>query len=159
MYFWRIEKLKSELAAHPMSDRDVLPYVVVDAVLKSTLTSITMAFPISSYNIWNLLGTGWSIALAVLGTIYIFRQNGGVRGQQFLPRYFALGWVVGWRWFALYVSLIWLLMFVGIIEDETNACEFLVVVIAELLLFAWIGKHVRDVALATADSEVHAQSA
>ncbi len=128
-----------------MTDREVLPYFVVDAVL----TSLAIAFPASSFNLWNLLGLGWSLVLAVFGTIYLFRQNGGLQGTQFVQRVFAIGWVVGLRWCAWVIPLGLLLLITEVFEDETNIVEFLFGAIWETLLFRRIGFHIRDVAQRT----------
>jgi hypothetical protein len=47
MYFWRVENLKSELASRPMTDREVLPYLVVESVL----TAQAIALPVLSFNL------------------------------------------------------------------------------------------------------------
>src|SRR5262245_4674371 len=94
MYFWRIEKLKKQMAARPLSEREVLPYLVVFVALSVAVVYI----PQAPLNVWDGLGAVWSVLLAVVGSIYIYRQNGGPGGQHFLQRYFAVGWVVTLRW-------------------------------------------------------------
>lgn len=93
MYFWNINGLKEELAARPFSEREMLPYLIVFVVLSTASSYITTEIS----TVWDGLGAMWSIALAVVGTIHIYRQNGGASGQRFLQRYFALGWVIGLR--------------------------------------------------------------
>ena len=83
MYFWRIEQLKTEMAARPLSEREALPYLVVFVALSSAVAYI----PQTTQNLWDGVGTVWSVLLAVVGTIYIYRQNGGAGGQHFLQRY------------------------------------------------------------------------
>ena len=99
MYFWRIEKLKTEMAARPLSEREALPYLVVFVALSSAVAYI----PQTTYSLWDGLGGVWSVLLAAVGTIYIYRQNGGAGGQHFLQRYFAVGWVVVVRWFVVLI--------------------------------------------------------
>ena len=79
MYFWRIEKLKSEMAARPLSERDALPYLVVFVGLTAAVSFV----PATMTNVWDGLGAAWSVLLAVIGTLYIYRQNGGAGGQHF----------------------------------------------------------------------------
>lgn len=90
MYYWRIEKLKTEMAARPLSEREALPYLVMFVALSSAAAYI----PQTTYNLWVGFGAGWSVLLAALGTIYVYRQNGVAGGQHFFQRYFAVGWVV-----------------------------------------------------------------
>ncbi|GDY09318.1 MAG: hypothetical protein DWI21_07485 [Planctomycetota bacterium] len=153
MHFWRVENLKSELASRPMTDREVLPYFVVNAVL----TSLSFAFPSSEFNLWDLLSTSWSIGLAVFGTIYLFHQNGGLTGTQFPQRFVAIGWVVGLRWCAWIIPLYFLCVITEIFAGETNVLEFLLDAMTETLLVHRIGFHIRDVALRTTASAAQAQ--
>ncbi len=149
MYFWRIEKLKAEMAARPLSEREALPYLVVFVALSAAVSCI----PTTSSNVWDGLGAAWSIMLAVVGTIYIYRQNGGAGGQHFLQRYFAVGWVVAIRWLvvimlalaAFYVALAVL----GVEKEHTEWYDFLFFAIAEAVVYWRIGHHVGDLAQRT----------
>ena len=80
MYFWRIGNLKTELAARPLSEREALPYLVASMVVLTAATYI----PQAEYTLWDYLTAAWSISLAAVGTIYIYRENGGARGRHFL---------------------------------------------------------------------------
>lgn len=62
------------------------------------LTTATAYIPYTTFNIWDWLVAVWSITLAAVGAIYIYRQNCGTNGCHFLQRYFAIGWVVSVRW-------------------------------------------------------------
>ena len=144
MYFWRIEKLKTQMAARPLSERETLPYLVGFTALSSAM------LPQTTHNLWDSLGTVWSVLLAVVGTIYIFRQNGGAGGQYFLQRYFVIGWVVGIRWFviimlvaiAFYITL----MVMGADTESTNWYDFILFAVAEVVVYWRVGSHVRDLA-------------
>jgi hypothetical protein len=146
MYFWRIEKLKTDMAANPLSEREVLPYLILTAVLYSVIIYI----PHEIQNVWDGLGAVWSVLLAVVGTIYIYRQNCGAGGQHFLQRYIVVGWVVGIRWlvflipaaFAFYATL----ATVGIDLESTHWYNFLFLAVAEAVTYWRIGHHVKDLA-------------
>jgi hypothetical protein len=150
MYFWHIEKLKTELAARPLSERETLPYFVVFVGLFTAVGYI----PQTMSNVWDGLVAAWSVALAVVGTIYIYRQNGGADGQHFLQRYFAIGWVVTVRWFAFLilvgVAFFATLAAVGADTENTNWYDFLFSAVAEAVVYWRIGHHVRDLAQRTA---------
>lgn len=90
MYFRRIGKLKAVMAERPLSEREALPYVVVFAGLSSAVSY----GPPAITNIWDWLAAGWSVAFAILGTVYIYRRNGGADGRNFLQRYIA---ILYWR--------------------------------------------------------------
>jgi hypothetical protein len=150
MYFWRIEKLKRQMAARPLSEREVLPYLVVFVALSAAVGYI----PQATRNVWDGLGAVWSILLAVVGSIYIYRQNGGPGGQHFLQRYFAVGWVVSLRWLVVFigasVAFYGTLAAVGADTDNTHWYDFLFFAVAEAVIYWRIGHHVRDLASRTA---------
>ena len=146
MYFWRLEKLKAQLAGQPLSERQALPYLIVFVAMFTAVSYI----PATVTNVWDRLGALWSVAMAVLGTIYIYRQNGGAEGQHFLQRYLAIGWVVGIRWLVIIalamVEFIALLTALGADIGDTTWYEFLFVALAEAVVYWRIGYHVRDLA-------------
>ena len=149
MYFWRIEKLKTELVAHPLSERETLPYLVVFVGLSAAVGYI----PQTMSNVWDGLGAAWSVALAVVATIYIYRQNGGAGGQHFLQRYFAIGWVVAIRWLVVFilatVAFYGTLAAVGADTESTHWYDFLFLAVVEAVIYWRIGYHVRDLAQRT----------
>ena len=146
MYFWRIEKLKTEMAARPLSEREALPYLVVFVALSSAVAYI----PQTTHNVWDGLGAVWSVLLAALGTIYIYRQNGGGGGQHFLQRYFAVGWVVVVRLIVVLilvaVAFYGTLAAVGADTESTHWYDFLFLAVVEAVIYWRIGHHVRDLA-------------
>jgi hypothetical protein len=154
MYFWRIEKLKSELALRPLSEREALPYFIAFLLL----STIAANLPQSSYSFWDGVSAAWCIGIAVLGTIYIYRQNGGRDGQHFLQRYFAISWVMSLRLIAFVVAVAIVILCAtlcaAIVFDleppeesvTTQWYEFLFGATLEVF-FCWrVGRHVRDVA-------------
>lgn len=146
MYFWRIEKLKAELATRPLTDRETLPYLVYFVGWTTAASFIPATFT----NVWDGLGAAWSVLLAVIGTLYIYRRNGGADGQYFLQRYFAIGWVVAIRWLVILVLAI--VAFVGVLTalgseaEDTTWYEFLFLAIAEAVIYWRTDHHVGDVA-------------
>jgi hypothetical protein len=149
MYFWRIEKLKSEMAARSLSEREALPYLVVFVALVTVVGYIPKPTP----NLWDGLEAVWSVLLAVVGSIYIYRQNGGANGQHFLQRYFAVGWVVTLRWLVVIIlaaiAFYAVLAAVGADTESTHWYDFLFFAAAEAVLYWRIGHHVSDLATRT----------
>ena len=137
------------MAARPLSEREVLPYLVVFVGLYAAVGYI----PHTITNVWDGLGAVWSITLAVVGTIYIYRQNGGADGQHFLQRYFAISWVVTIRWlvilFLAAVAFFATLTMLGSEAEETTWYEFLCIAVVEALIYWRIGYHIRDLAQRT----------
>ena len=153
MYFWRIEKLKQEMTERPLSEREALPYLVVFVVLSSAVAYI----PQTLHNIWDGLEAMWSTLLAALGTIYIYRRNGGSKGQHFLQRYFALSWVIAIRMLVILIPLAVLFYgSLGVVQafqetpgadlEGTQWYDFLILAAIEAVLYWRIGHHVGDLA-------------
>ena len=149
MYFWRIEQLKTEMAVRPLSEREAFPYLVVFVALSSAGAYI----PQTTQNLWDGVGAVWSVLLAVVGTIYIYRQNGGASGQHFLQRYFAVGWVVAIRWLVVFIlaAVVFYatLAAVGADTESTHWYDFLFLAVVEAVIYWRIGHHVRDLAQRT----------
>ena len=149
MYFWRIEKLKTEMAVRPLSEREVLPYLVVFVGLFAAVGYI----PQSMTNIWDGLGAVWSFGLTVLGTLYLYRQNGGASGQHFLQRYLAISWVITIRGLVVLilaaVAFFTLMTLFVSAQEETTWYEFLFFAAVETVVYWRIGHHVRDLAQKT----------
>lgn len=142
MYFWRIRELKSKLAHGPLSEREVLPYLVVFAAI----AYIAPFFPAESMNLWDYLGASWAVALAVGGTIYAFHRNGGRAGANFVQRYLAIGWVVSVRWIVFLMALFAAYVFLVDAPRETTWHEALLFGVAELVLWERIAHHIADLA-------------
>lgn len=146
MRFWRIERLKDEMQATPLSERESLPYLVAFVVA----FTIAGNLPLSDYNLWDFLGGLWSAAIAFVGTIYVYRRNGGIDGQYLLQRYLAIGWVVSIRCIVVIVVLMIGLLFIeslfSVSSDDTTSLEFLFEVAAETVIYWRIGHHVGDLA-------------
>lgn len=149
MYFWRIERLKREMVIRPLSESETLPYLVVYVTCSTVFSFVPDPFS----NVWDTLSATFSAFLAVVGTIYIYRQNGGADGQYFLQRYFAIGWVFRLRWILIVtvstVIFFTLLELANVSSEETTWYEFLFVSVFEVIIYQRIGYHVRDVARRT----------
>lgn len=147
LYFWRIKDLKRRLATDPLSDREALPYFVAC----NGLTALVMLVPPIEYNKWDWAGCVISLAFAILGPIWMFKQNGGSAGTQFLQRALALGWVMLLRIMALALpALLLLYIIVAATVGEnpgTDWYDLAAIVALQLALYARVGAHIRDVAL------------
>lgn len=87
------------MAVRPLSESETLPYLGVYV----TFTTVWSYIPHTFSNVWDTLCIVFSTLLAVVGTIYVYRQNGGADGQCFLQRYFAISWVVILCWLVILI--------------------------------------------------------
>jgi hypothetical protein len=147
MYFWRIEQLKRKMATTPLTDREVLPYLIVFVGLSSAVWFIPSFFV---PNVWDRIGSGISFLLSIFGTIWLFQRNGGARSKYFLQRYLALGWVVAVRWIVVMILVCVLLYsvldFLDVLSETTSWSEVLLFALAEVAFYWRIGVHMQDLA-------------
>ena len=140
MYFWNLEELKSEIVERPLSDREVLPYLVTYGLLPL----VSACFPASAHNIWDQLGAVWSTVLWALGLIYLYRKNGGAEGRHFLQRYVAILWVVGVRFIVMLAPVaiaFAVLTSGGNHSQQTQWYEFLTFAVLEVVIYWRVGHH------------------
>ena len=152
MYFWRIEELKSKMAARPLTEREALPYLVVYV----GLTALVTCLAVPDINIWDMIETGLGVLICVLGTIYAYHCNGADKGEHFLQRYFAIGWVVSLRviagLFLAYCTYLVICELAGISNgDATTWQDTLFIIGMEIFLYWRTGHHIAQLAQRTKD--------
>ena len=128
--------------------------MVVDSAVSVALSAVVDFIPQATCNVWDGLGSFWNVLLAVVGIIYIYRQNGGADGQHFLQRYLVIGWVVLIRCCVAAIILIAVVFFstgvaVGGDTEVTHWYDFLFFAAGAAGMCWRIGHHVRDLALRT----------
>ena len=100
MYFLRYKSLKEKLRTRSLSDREALPYLVLFA----GLAAVAYLLPnTEEFNTWDWIQGTLSVALAVGGVIYAYRQNGGRQGFDLIQKYVVLGWVVTVRCLLVFI--------------------------------------------------------
>ncbi|MGI9283660.1 MAG: hypothetical protein ACR2PX_29140 [Endozoicomonas sp.] len=91
-----------------------------------------------------------AILIAILGTIYVFRSNGGASGEDFLGRFFSIGFVMTIRFLTILIPLTVALTFYYMAEfpeGETIVTTPLDIAFFNIwygCLFWRIGKHITD---------------
>ena len=142
MYFWRIDRLKARLIAQPLTDREVLPYLLIFM----GLTTLVAVFPPPSMNVWDYaIGLG-TVVLTFIGTVYAYRCNNGAQGQHFLQRYFALGWVIVVRLLAVTLPLTFVLFAILSTPDGTTWHMAVLTAVVGFVFYQRLGHHIRTVA-------------
>ena len=159
MHFWRIEQLKTTLKQRSLTTAELLPYVVAVCLASAVVTEGLTYSAKSSVNVWDYVFSFASVVLAALGTVYVYRLNGGPEGRDFLERYVVIGWVVVVRWLSavLGISLVSGIVAAAFgfsVPEETSWQHVVVYVLGELSLYWLVGKHVRDVASSGNDQRV-----
>ena len=137
MYFVRYQPLKTQLRKRSLTDRAVLPYLIADTVLayhsggSDTVSAVLRGL------------------IAVLGIVYVYKQNGGNSGFDLIRKFIVLGWVVAFR-FILF--LIPIALVVGYVVEELGglggmsktAISAIISLSVGTIFFQRIGRHIRD---------------
>jgi hypothetical protein len=108
--FWDTNCVKSRLAVRAISESQTFAYFF--AILSFDwlqFTAFRLSVSSTPIQTWVHTDALLTLALTVLGLLFLFWCNGGSRGQDFLYRYFPLSFVVGWKFMALAFAAMWLL--------------------------------------------------
>lgn len=168
MYWWNIKRLKDALAERPLTAREQLSYYIATWMLVYMLMALSQLAPAASAP-EVLVHFILSIAIVVFGSLYCYVSNGGADGKEFLPRLFAVGWVVSIRWSVVAIPLIifgsFFLAVLSILVGDTGpdpadaelgpiftvASSALVYLLSIVLIWR-CGVHLRDVARRTTET-------
>jgi hypothetical protein len=148
VYFWRIRELKAELVAAPLTDRAVLPYLIAN----TALWALAIASPPDRPTGWDVIAGLVSAGAVVLGTLWVFRQNGGESGTHLLGRYTALSWVLGLRLAVLAGPVLLIPSLIRGVDAPivTESHDVLILLGLCVVYYQRLGAHVRDVAVRAA---------
>lgn len=105
MYFYSIEKLKARLAEGPLPEKESVDYVIGVAAL----TALAELLPGTPSDVWHYVNGAISLLLAFIGTYWVYLQNGGAKGRDFIQRYMILGWVSAIR-YAIFATPIFVIV-------------------------------------------------
>ncbi len=146
MYFWKIESLKSELKAGDLPQHEQLSYLLVSSVLYSLA-----AIPFLSANWMDVLSAVLMVFVVAFGTYYIYRCNGGAKGQRLLQKYVSLGLVTMIRYMAFIFMPVIIVFYVGYeivagIPEETGILDVIITEALVVVFYIYFGKHVKDLA-------------
>ena len=77
MYFVRYQPLKEKLKERSLSDREALPYLVLDVFL---IAVVCLVYTMAEFNEFDIIAGVLSIIFGVGGVLYAYKQNGGKTG-------------------------------------------------------------------------------
>jgi len=153
MYFWKIDKLKKDLAKQPLSESESFKYLFATIIIYSLATIPSFL----EYNFWDVISSLIEGVITVFGVRYIYKCNRGSMGSNFLQKYLSIGWVVGIRCLvfvllpALIVYVIAVGMYYGVtagtyadIPVDTILLSVLFGNLIYITYFWLFGKHIKD---------------
>ncbi len=147
-YFWNIKELRRELAQGTLTENARFIFLLIYVV--TTAIALEFMGPVAEPNAWDNLLRAGSIGIPLLGTVWLYRQNGASRGRRFLERYLSLGWVFLIR-FVVFSLPVLLLAFIaaeylGVLTEDTGPFDATAILLWEVAFFAGLGWHVHLVA-------------
>ena len=150
MYFWNIEKLKTQLIEKPLSDKEVLPYLIITMALLVAERYLPQS---AEFNLWDYLLLAFEVISVVAGTYWLYLKNKANAGSHFLQRYFAIGWVAAIRilvWTIPMITIFIVASFMMEMEwlssDSSGPIDSILLIAFELIIYWYIGKHIANVA-------------
>ena len=143
MYFIQYDPLKHKLSTRSLSDGEVLPYLILEALV---LTLLTIAPSEGITNAYGFVSMCLSVIIVIGGTYYVYAQNGGKEGFDLVQKYTVLSWVVGIRCFLAFipVMIVYVVVLVNLGGTDTNMLHVLFVAIAQIIYYQRLGRHIRD---------------
>lgn len=144
MYFWNLEKAKSDLTTGRVTDKVLLPYVIVLSVLFFGIYSLQ-----SENNLWDHISNIFSLILAGPGTYYIYLCNRRNVEGSFLRNYMVIGWICAFRLFSVFLFLVLVAIvidyFLNFSSEQTSPYEIAFIAFFEVITYIYIGHHVKKI--------------
>ncbi len=139
MYFVFYHPLKHKLRTNSLSDREALPYLIIYAVL----------FALGSYSEADRLSNGYgflslclTVIIAIGGTYYVYRQNGGKEGFNLIKKYLILGWVVSIRFAIALIPVV--IVYIVVMPNLGDLYDVLFGATIKFIYYQRLGRHIRD---------------
>lgn len=155
MYFWKIEKLKNDLLIKPLSESEsfkyLFAYLASESLLLIFIDIDDITVPNLEFtNMWDVFSSINGFLINAIGVYYVYKCNKGANGDNFLQKFFSIGWVVGIRLIVLFLPLMLLLFFILSLSStdfsSTNPYDVILFFIIDFLFYWLLGKHVKEVA-------------
>jgi len=157
MRWWNLSAAKRDLISGELTSRQLLPYVLAFGLLETGSIELSFLAPVSEdLGTTQILLVLLTLVLTVLGLLYVYRENGGAVGKQFLERLLVLGWVTGIR-FAVFLLLLFVVTgaLAAFSDVAAGAIDSVMGPFLSLSLgiyYVYLGHHVASIANGSQDS-------
>ena len=118
MYFINIKQLKQDIINRDFTEKDRYIYMflyLLGCTFFWLLDNKNKMGPTVGFNVVDMSTT----FVLIIGTYFLYKANGGSKGEDFAGRYFSIVWIVAIRWFVpylLFVITLWSI--IGISADK-----------------------------------------
>jgi len=124
--------------------------------------SVAYAFVFGEPNPWDIATGVASVVITIFGVLYLKAQNEDSFGNQFLSKYFCLGWVITVRMFLLAIPAMVVLFAFASIVGGHNAIDpmgALFTIAFEILFYWWLGSLIAQSNKPKSEQDAAGQSA
>jgi uncharacterized membrane-anchored protein YitT (DUF2179 family) len=105
MYFWRIEKLKEDIRANRLTEKDRFIYALIYIAVSAAAMEVMLYIPLENTNGWDFINSLSNVLIATVGTLFAFKANGSGNGKDFLGKFLSIGFVVSIRFLVYMIPL------------------------------------------------------
>lgn len=149
MYFWNIDKLKSDFKEGLVTEKSILHYLIAYTIL----VGIAL-IPFGDTNQFDVLTAISLIPVSIIGIQYAYASNNGEQGSDFLAKYFAIGWVISVRFIAAIIPLMFVIGLTFAVfnleySESSTIWHTLFEVIVSAFLFWRIAVHIKQTTVTT----------
>jgi hypothetical protein len=106
LIYWKVEKLKSELIQHGLSQQLLFIYILISACAYQIFSEVGNLYSQQTSDPHQFSQSVAGLIIIVAGTCLCYYSNGGKSGRQFAERYFSLGLVVSIRFLVFLIPLL-----------------------------------------------------
>ena len=148
MYFVRYASLKQQLRERSLTQRQALPYLIGTGIVIGLNNVLSLYCDSNSYDI---LSGFAMIVVFIIGTCYVYSENGGPSGFDFIRKYITLGWVVGCRFMLVWIVFASVVLTLIFIFDDDSSAEATIYTVwldsfIGIIYYHRLGRHIRDTA-------------
>lgn len=147
-YLWSSRFVREQLRANALSEAATFAYFFTITTFDWLQFTLIATAPSTEIGIWSVVSLWATFVITVAGVIYLYVQNGGSAGKQFLYRYFPLSVTVGWKFVVAIVVLMWFVDFVlsGTSAEVHGWTSTLALIALNVGMFWRIGGHIASLA-------------
>lgn len=150
MYFINIKELKKDIVEKKFSEKDRFIYIMLYIGLSAILFELLISFPDDTIlTIYDYTASTISVLILLIGSYFIYKENGANNGEDFAGKYFSIIWVVSWRVVLAIIPLIILFLIFISYQELALVYEevFLLILLTgmEFLIYYLSYKHTLDI--------------
>ncbi len=152
MYIWNIEGLKKQIVEGELSQSHRFFYLLLFVALTTALMEMSSYVPTENPGFSDYFGSLAYVFIVSVFTLGAYRVNGGSKGSEFTDKYLSIGFVVGFRFFVVFLLFLAAVIIYtyNVPEDEVlfeSEWVYVMFYLAwEVLIYYRIYVHIKEIA-------------